>query len=328
MTVSQTNRDQLRQPDEDGFGAIVRIGPARRAEAIERLVGGGPEADRAAAERFMHYAKTNAIRLDGLWSRLDRKGRIALSVLAVPSPGRTAMIFATRPGSGREAPAVAGLLDHACRHLREWDVDLCQSLLEPGAGLEREAFLAAEFFELAELRYLERPLSKRQAPGPPTWPAGVRTETYHEGLYDDLVVALEHSYEQTLDCPGLYGLRHTADIIAGHKATGELDPQLWTLLRVDEAPAGAVLLNPFPAHKTVELVYLGLAPSARGRGLGGRLLQHGLHQLAGRRERSLTLAVDHRNAPALALYESEGFRPVVRRVALIRSLRPTFSTTD
>jgi ribosomal protein S18 acetylase RimI-like enzyme len=96
---------------------------------------------------------------------------------------------------------------------------------------------------------------------------------------------------------------------------------LWTLLRIEGEPAGAVLLNPFPAHRTVELVYLGLAPSARGRGLGKQLLQHGLWLLNGRRERTLTLAVDQRNTPALAIYEAAGMRPVVRRVALIRSLR-------
>ena len=71
----------------------------------------------------------------------------------------------------------------------------------------------------------------------------------------------------------------------------------------------------------MELVYLGLAPGARGRGLGRQLLRHGLGLLHERRERSVTLAVDSRNTPALSLYESEGFRPAVQRAALIRSLQ-------
>ena len=41
----------------------------------------------------------------------------------------------------------------------------------------------------------------------------------------------------------------------------------------------------------------------------------------GRRERSLTLAVDQRNTPALEVYRAEGLRPAVQRAALIRSLR-------
>jgi len=149
----------------------------------------------------------------------------------------------------------------------------------------------------------------------------VTTEPYCAALRDDLIAAMEASYEQTLDCPGLYGLRRTADILAGHQATGRFDPLLWTLLRVEDQPAGAILLNPFPDHKTVELVYIGLAPAARGRGLGAQLLRHGLGLLTGRRERTVTLAVDQRNTPALALYQAERFEAVVHRWALIRSLR-------
>ena len=321
MTISQTNPEQLRPSEDDDPGLIVRIGPPRRAEAIERLVGVGSQGDRAAVDRFMYYARTSAIRLDGLWSRLDRTGRIAYSVLAVPSPGRTAMVFASKATSARQVRSVAGLIDHVCQQLTDLDVDLAQTLLEPSEALHRKTFLAAEFTELAMLSYLERPLSRRNPPPPPQLPQGVTTEPYCAALRDDLIVAMEASYEQTLDCPGLYGLRRTADILAGHQATGRFDPLLWTLLRVEDQPAGAVLLNPFPDHKTVELVYIGLAPAARGRGLGAQLLRHGLGLLTGRRERTVTLAVDQRNTPALALYQAQGFEAVVHRWALIRSLR-------
>ena len=123
-------------------------------------------------------------------------------------------------------------------------------------------------------------------------------------------------------------MRLTEDIVAGHMATGTFDPALWTLLYVDEQPAGAVLLNPFPAHRTVELVYLGLAPFARGRGLGQQLLRHGLSLLTGRHERTLTLAVDRLNTPAIAMYVSEGMRPIVQRSGLIRPLGNTGRRTD
>jgi len=69
---------------------------------------------------------------------------------------------------------------------------------------------------------------------------------------------------------------------------------------------------------SVELVYLGLVPEARGRGLGRRLLEHGLALLKGRSERAVVLAVDERNTPAMKLYREAGFRPSLRRVAFIR----------
>jgi ribosomal-protein-alanine N-acetyltransferase len=88
-----------------------------------------------------------------------------------------------------------------------------------------------------------------------------------------------------------------------------------------------LLLNRSPASNTIELVYLGLAPAARGRGLGRQLLRHGLHLLGRREERAITLAVDEQNDPALALYRGEGFRRVLRRIALIRPLGAAASPT-
>ena len=328
MSVSQANPDQLHSHEGDNAGSFVQIGPDRRPEAIQRLVSTHVGNDRAAGQRFLHYARTNAVRLDGLWSWLDQDGVLRFSVLAVPSPGRTAMLFASHPGTAGEVGSIARLIDHGCREIAGWDVHLTQSLIEPREMLHRQAFIEAGFIELAELSYLERPLSRSNAPAPPRWPPGTRTEVYRQEQSDVLRKILEQTYEQTLDCPGLYGMRLTEDIIAGHMATGTFDPALWTLLYVDEQPAGAVLLNPFPAHRTVELVYLGLAPFARGRGLGQQLLRHGLSLLTGRHERTLTLAVDRLNTPAIAMYESEGMRPIVQRIALIRPLGKTGRRTD
>src|SRR5690606_10894238 len=96
---------------------------------------------------------------------------------------------------------------------------------------------------------------------------------------------------------------------------------LWTLLFERGRACGALLLNPVQHHRSIELVYLGLARAARGRGFGKLLLQHGLGMLAGRAERIVSLAVDEQNAPALALYRSAGFSLSLRRIALVRPLR-------
>src|SRR5439155_230273 len=127
--------------------------------------------------------------------------------------------------------------------------------------------------------------------------------------------------EQTLDCPGLRGYRRTSDILEGHRASGVFDPGLWTLLLVDGRVGGALLLNPAVDGQSVELVYLGLARWGRGRGLGRLLLRHGFALLGRRSERTINLAVDEANAPALALYRREGFVPILRRTAMIRPVR-------
>jgi len=82
----------------------------------------------------------------------------------------------------------------------------------------------------------------------------------------------------------------------------------------------AVRPNPAPPGEKIELVYLGLIPEARGRGLGSRLLRHGLRQIHQRTESTVSLAVDEQNTPAIQLYKQQGFRRVMRRMAMIRSL--------
>ncbi|MHC4948215.1 MAG: GNAT family N-acetyltransferase [Planctomycetota bacterium] len=300
-------------------GRVVRIGPDRRLEAVARLVGAEGDAGRQ-ARQFVSNAAAHRIDLDRMFCHLDPAGRITATTLSVSSPGRTAMFFSSHPSGPADVAGHAAAIDGAAAALAAEPVDLGQTLLEPAERLEREAYLAGGFRPLATLSYLQRPLPGPRRVPPPPLPDGVAIEPYAASRRAELVAVLDASYEQTLDCPGLYGLRRTVDVLAGHEATGEFDPALWFLLRVDGAAAGTLLLNPAPAQRSVELVYLGLAPSARGRGLGAVLLEHGLARLAGRRERTVALAVDERNEPALRLYRAADFQPVLRRVALIRPL--------
>lgn len=294
--------------------------PDRLVEAVERLVSLGAHPDRAHAERFIDYARANAIRMDSMWVHLGDGDRIVATVLAVPSPGRTAMFFASHARLPGETALVGRLIAHACGALGG-ETHLAQALLEPAEALDQQAFRLGGFTDLATLTYMERPLGRRRSAAPPAWPSGAKVESYREERRSDFLAALAASYEGTQDCPGLRGLRRMDDILDGHMATGRFEPALWSLLRVDGRPAGLLLLNPCPGNASIELVYLGLGAAVRGRGLGAALLGHGLSLLTGRSERGITLAVDEGNAPALKLYRTFGFRRVLRRQALIRALR-------
>jgi ribosomal protein S18 acetylase RimI-like enzyme len=321
MTRSQAQPEQLLEPGTPDEQGIIRVDERRRLEAIERLVADGGRSSRAAAERFIAFSASNRIDIDAMWARLDGSGRIAATLLAVPNPGRTAVVFATPPTSEDAVVSHAALIARASRDLATMGVDLAQVLIEPNEELARRAYLAGGYSFLAQLSYLERPLSGLGRVPHPHWPTDVTVETYDPSRRSEMLAALQATYEQTLDCPGLRGLRRVDDILSGHEGTGCFDPDLWSVLRIDGAAVGVLMLNPSPANNTVELVYIGLAPPARGRGLGRQLLRHGLHRLEDRQERAMTLAVDDRNEPAIALYRGEGFRRIMRRCALIRSLR-------
>jgi ribosomal protein S18 acetylase RimI-like enzyme len=105
---------------------------------------------------------------------------------------------------------------------------------------------------------------------------------------------------------------------------------LWTVLVEPDAAGrdsvlGVLLLSRVPRSDSAELVYLGLVPTARGRGLGDLLMQQALGAIIGDNRRRLSLAVDSRNTPALALYYRHGLQRVTAKAALLRDLRQSVS---
>ena len=114
--------------------------------------------------------------------------------------------------------------------------------------------------------------------------------------------------------PELEGARGLEDILAGHRAAGLFVPGRWQLGRLAGEPeaAAVLLLTEVPGRDAWEVVYLGITPAARGRGLGRAVIRHAL-EAARSHAPILELAVDLRNTPAVRLYRSTGFQPRDRR---------------
>ena len=90
------------------------------------------------------------------------------------------------------------------------------------------------------------------------------------------------------------------DVVESHMATGDFSPSRWHLIFKDGQPAGCCLLTHIPQSDSVELVYLGIAPIARGLGLGKQVLAYAIGQLGENGDigiKEVTCAVDNRNAP-------------------------------
>ncbi|MDG1898583.1 MAG: N-acetyltransferase [Phycisphaerales bacterium] len=294
----------------------VLIEQQDRQEAIRCLL--PPGSGRLQAARFERFATENRIGLDWLWACKNEEGQVRCSALCVPSPGRTAMVFLSPVIESDQIQERAALLRHVLSELRAQPLDLAQVLLSCDDMLARRTHTEGGFRELASLLYMERPLSRRDvAPEPPP---GAEVVTWTPELETTLAGVLKASYESTLDCPGLCGLRQTKDIIAGHRSTGKHNPSFWKLLRCDGEFCGCILVNPGTTRDTTELVYLGLAPCARGKGMGRYLLDTMFAEMSRGPWGRMTLAVDTLNRPAIRLYEQRGFRGSTHRLAMIHSL--------
>lgn len=274
-----------------------------------------------------------------LWVAQLEDGSIGEVAQVVPSSGRTAGVYLAPVGAGRASRGAqrqrVAVIRAACDAIARGEYGetvLAQGLLEPAEVEAAGAYLDAGFEKLAELAYLRRDISRFARYERPDWGgasagAGIRVTRMSELPWDTgqamLVRAMESSYAGTLDCPALCGMRSVEDVLASHKSVGAFDPSLWWLVTAGGQPAGCMLLSRFPAHDTVELVYLGLGPALRGKGLAAGLLDLALAELQALGEKSLACAVDLNNAPAMTLYKRSRFKEFARRTALIRDLRAT-----
>jgi len=333
---------------------IARLGRDRALGALERLITAGNP--KLGARRLLDNAHIHGIDPDLLWGSYARGARsdalVRQSCMVVPGSGGTGMCFVSTPkGDPRlgdresQIEEIRAVLAAALGDLEGTDdhgrlntgISLAQCLLETDQVWARRVCEGAGMIGVGTLEYLRLGMGEVRAmrPDPGPWPEGVEVRRVRSIDPDqggdagpsggDLVAlreALRVSYEGTLDCPELCGLRSVDQVIDSHRATGDFDPGRWWLLFVGGAPMGCCLLSHCPASESVELVYLGIGAAARGRGLGTRLLTHALGSLRiDGVVHEVTCAVDTRNEPAARMYRGVGFRRFDARMGFVKRVR-------
>jgi mycothiol synthase len=315
--------------------SATRYRPVVQAEvhACLRLILGshGRGADNAQVLDFLQFAVHRHIALADLWLA-ERDGRIVWAVLPIVSPGRTMLLLTpTHHPTTPNDPAATQLTDAVCAHFAGRGIRLAQALLEPTDVAARPALEAAGFHAMAGLDYLHAGV--RRTYPPPKIADALSWVRYTPETHDLFVDTISGTYQGSLDCPALNGVRDMEDVLAGHKASGEFDPSLWFLLheatgRGDASALGTVLLSRMTKSEAMELVYLGLSPHARGRGLGDLLVRQALAATAASGVSKLSLAVDSANRPALGLYHRHGFQQVGHKLAMMKMLQPRGTHCD
>jgi ribosomal protein S18 acetylase RimI-like enzyme len=260
------------------------------------------------------------IDLSGLWVA-RRRGRIVGAMLTQALAGRAAAVWAPEVDpSWRRASTAVALVRAVLGHLRQRGFRIAQALLDESAPLHGAADLAGGGMPcVTELVYLERdttaPLDV--IPGLPAF----EWQTFGPDTEAEFRTVLPETYIDSLDMPELEGIRSLDDILASHRAAGRFVAERWRVGRIPGEPraAAVLLLSEIPDRDAWEVAYLGLSPTARGRGLGRAVLAHAL-ALASPHVPSLELAVDIRNIPANRLYHAAHFVPFDRRAVHLAML--------
>lgn len=302
---------------------VVEASGGRLHEAAAALTG-----SRDRGRRYLAHLAAQGLRVDAALALADRDGRLHAAAVLTRHAGRTAMASVTAPRAAWEAQQWAPLASAALARAASLDVDVLQSLVDPTHRHTAALLELGGLRPIGTLAYLERPLSaplpRNVAPDMPD----IRIAPWDPSDRTQLEQLLEASYIDTRDCPGLAQMRRTCDILDGHMSTGEHDPSMWWIMHDAQGPCGLALLSPVPSADCVEVVYFGLAPRVRGRGLSRALLAHAIDALVGRRERTVALACDEGNVAALRLYRSFGFARRLSRIALVAPTRPVPAATD
>ena len=301
-------------------GMVCRQAKPEELQAAVGMILGRPgwPAPPAQVAEFISSCPQRRIDLHAMWVA-EFCGKLIWAMLPIVNPGRTVLLLSSFQMDDAAHPAVWALVAQICGHFARQGVHLAQVLLEEQHDSARRLFASAGFVDIAKLIYLHGQVPRH------TNAAGFSSEMkwleYCPQSHQLFAQTILQTYHDSLDCPALSGMRDIEDVISGHRATGQFDPTLWQLLVEDSRGMGVLLLSGIPQTDAVELVYLGVVPEARGRGLGTVLMHHAMELTLGQRRRRLSLAVDSRNAPALKLYYRFGMQQVATRRAMIRDLR-------
>jgi len=248
-----------------------------------------------------------------------RHGRLIAAIAWQLQEGKAALTWPPRAIGGEPAAALEKLLEAMLQRLARDGVRVVHVLFEEVRQDDDRLLRSFGFQPLAELLYLvseEIDFPRIQPVGP------LEFELYGPGNHARLAAVVEATYEGTLDCPALDGVREVEDVLAGYRSSGVFRPDSWTIARHQGRDVGCLLVVDHPEFDNGELVYMGLVPSARGHGWGVQLAQHAQWTARCLGRRRLVVAVDAKNVPALRIYTAVGFRQFDQRTVYLKVVPP------
>jgi ribosomal protein S18 acetylase RimI-like enzyme len=291
--------------------------PADPGPVLDLLARGWTEPEGSLQRQTLERALATSAGHDFVCVRAVIGNQLAGVVLAQKLPGRTAAVWPPQLAESSPPELTTRLLTAVENELQSAGTRLAQALLAPDQVAEQASLRAAGYANAATLLYMacDSGLFPDEPPA-----MNLTLDTVTPASEPQLEAIIEASYQGTLDCPLLDGLRTPGDVLAGYRAVGAYRPELWLLARCGNDDAGCLILADHPQVDHLELVYLGVIPAARGHGYGLALTRHALWLARQFRRQRVVLAVDAANAPAISVYEAAGFFGFDQRLVIIKKL--------
>jgi GNAT superfamily N-acetyltransferase len=230
-------------------------------------------------------------------------GRVTGTIGVLSQPGRVGLVFP--PELDRASPAVPGaLIDAAVRRLEKADAAFAQLTLPPQDAHSADLFLQHGFSLLTDAIVLERPATAALSEaGSPSLQAVACDREADSGGLAGLIARINHG---TLDCPELDVLRSASDVLAAHRSHSPAPRARWRRYELAGNDVGIVLGTTADDAEALEILFFGVVPEHRGKGLGRKLLDAYLREEASQ-HLPVRAGMDSRNHFAQSVYEGCGF---------------------
>jgi len=289
--------------------SLPGIGPATSEElrAALRLAlrTGSEQHEIARTEHALRLIESGQFNPAGVLVAREQ-GRLIGAMLCQPLAGASGLVWPVQssPPAGT-AELENRLIEGARTWLRSQGAKMVQCLLAESEASAAPMLLRNGFRHITRLWYMRHDLDAIDQDSQEV-PA-LQLEPYSHCNPLDFERVLLATYEDSVDCPEITGVRSGSEIIAGHRAQGRHDPTRWWLAYARREPVGVLLLTELPEGPGWDLSYLGLVREARGQRFGRRLVEHALRACRMEGASCLTLSVDGRNHAAIRLYHGRGF---------------------
>ena len=106
-------------------------------------------------------------------------------------------------------------------------------------------------------------------------------------------------------------------VLQGYKSGGLFRPELWFFLQEEGNDVGVLLLTDATPEQ-MELTYMGLLESARGKGFAREIVRFAKEITSQQKKVLLLTSVDEKNVPACQSYLAQGFRAWDRKKVFAR----------
>ncbi|MEX2174675.1 MAG: GNAT family N-acetyltransferase [Pirellulaceae bacterium] len=295
---------------------LTRIPVACQTAALQLAARAWPADERtgqlAAIEKLVAEGRAEDI----LLIEARRGAELVGAVLAQTLCGRSAVVWPPQSIDADDSTTAASLLQSLHDRLTASGTHLAQTILDSANEFPAATMVAAGYVYAGELCYmaaLAECFPEREPPRDWT------VEPLSTANRAPFIALIDATYQGSLDCPLVDGLRDTADVLEGYRSVGQYRPEYWLTVKHEKSDIGCLILADHPAQDQMEIVYVGVVNAARGRRLGLALTRHAQWLARQEGKARLVLAVDQANRPAILAYQSAGFVAWDRRSLFVRA---------